>query len=67
MRFLRAVLGFETFFSKQDQAALYLGLGGGAEESVWAIPGYRGGYHVGAHSAISHLWGRYGPLQLILT
>jgi hypothetical protein len=55
MRFLRVVLGFETFSSKQDQVALYLGLGRGAEESVGAIPGFRGGYHVRARSAFSHL------------
>lgn len=46
---MRVILGFETFFSKQDQAALYLGLAGGAEESVGAIPGFRGGYYVRAH------------------
>ena len=67
MRFLRVILGFETFSSEQDQVALYLGLGGGAEESVAAIPGFRGGYHVYAHSALSHLRSRYGPLLLILT
>jgi hypothetical protein len=67
MRFLRVVLRFETFSSKQDQVALYLGLGRGAEESFGAISGFRGGYHVRAHGAFPHLWSRYGPLLLILT
>jgi hypothetical protein len=67
MCFLRVVSGFETFSSKQDQVALHLGLGGGAEESVGAIPGFRGGYHIGAHGAFAHLWSRYGPPLLILT
>jgi len=67
MRFLKAVLGFETFSSKQDQVALYLGLGRGAEESVGAIPGFRGGYHVRPRNAFSHLWSRYGPLLLIVS
>jgi hypothetical protein len=66
MRFLRVALGFETFSSKQDQVALYLGLGRGAEESVGAIPGFRGGYHACVLSAFSHLWSRFGPLLLIL-
>jgi hypothetical protein len=55
MHLLRVVLRFEIFSSKQDQVALYLGLGRGAEEFVGAIPGFRGGYHVRAHIAFSHL------------
>ena len=57
VRFLRVVLGFETFSSKQDQVALYLGLGRGAEESVGAIPGFRGGYHAYVLSAF------FSPLE----
>lgn len=66
MRFSESCIRIRTFSSKQDQVALYLGLGRGAEESVGAIPGFRGGYHACVLSAFSHLWSRFGPLLLIL-
>lgn len=44
-----------TFSSKQDQVALHLGVGAGAQVCIKSVPGHRGGCHIVQSGGLSHL------------